>query len=99
MTARPAARHLIGELVQGPESGLRLEAPVSSHHPQHEAHLRQCLASRCFDGLEGVDHSVGLCFADPLGGGGLHDDDRHAVGDDVVQLTGDGGSLLLDGQS
>ncbi len=73
------------------------ELPVAAEHPEQGADLVQCLPRGRTEGVEFGAHVV-VHVRKPIGGAlCLHDDHRHVVGDDVVQVACDVRLLLEDG--
>ena len=99
-TVRPAASAVGDQLVQPVQGGLGrvvLGGLVGPQHPDHPPQLPQPLGGRGPDGGEAPGQLLGG-LRDPVGRGlGLDGDDRHVVGDHVVQLARDPGALLQQG--
>ena len=93
VTGRPQECRQVGE--RRLRGGLRLRA-VLSQDAEHATHLLQRGPGGLLDGDE-LPLRLGGEVRDPVGGGlRLHDDHRHVVGDDVVQLASDAAALLED---
>jgi hypothetical protein len=89
--------HLLHELVETLQAGLRLErqALVGTPHDAEEvAQLDQGLPPGAFDGGQHFPGGLVAIGEDALLGGGLNHDDGQAVGDDVVQFSRDAGPLV-----
>ena len=69
-----------------------LVGPQRAHQAAHRA---EGLGAGRLDPGEGVGGDLGLLGPHRLRGLGLHDDPGHVVGDDVVELPGDGQPLVL----
>ena len=77
------------------QAGLRAHALiVGAQHLEHAAHLGQGGSAGRFDRLQRPLRGRGILVDDSPGAGGLDDHDADVVGDHVVQLPGDAGSLL-----
>jgi hypothetical protein len=94
-----------GEVVEAVEAGLGRRgagrgraglACLRAHRAQHAPQLAHRLPARPLDRAQRLAGLVRAGVEDLVGGGRLHDDDRDAVGDDVVQFARDPGLLLAD---
>ena len=101
-TGSPASRVVREELLEVLQARLRRQRRRlfgAAQYADHPPHLGERLATGLLDDLQRLAFLVLVRLEQPAHGRGLHRHHADAVADDVVQLAGDPGALLGDGEA